>query len=65
MADRMEAVQLAMAAEVVACSRSLIAAPAVTVAELRFTAVRLSECLIDVMRIAESRGGRLGVRPPR
>ncbi|MFE9403698.1 hypothetical protein ACFYNY_18175 [Streptomyces sp. NPDC006530] len=58
-ADRMEAVQLGMAAQVVECARPLIAAPSATAAELRFAALRLSECLVDALRVAESRGGRL------
>ncbi|MFB7744557.1 MULTISPECIES: hypothetical protein [unclassified Streptomyces] len=62
-ADRLEAMQLAMAREVLDCAGSLIARPAATAVELRFAAVRLSECLRDALRIAESRGGRLGARP--
>ncbi|MFJ1897711.1 MULTISPECIES: hypothetical protein [unclassified Streptomyces] len=58
-ADQMEAVQLGTGAEVLDCARPIIAAPGAAVAELRFTASRLAECLTDALRIAESRGGRL------
>lgn len=58
-ADEIEAVQLAMGAEVLDCARPIIAATGATGTELRFTAIRLAECLADALRIAESRGGRL------
>ncbi|MFH8476703.1 hypothetical protein [Streptomyces sp. NPDC018000] len=58
-ADQMEVVQLGMGAEVLDCARPIIAADGATAKELRFTAVRLAECLTDALRIAESRGGRL------
>ncbi|WP_455352331.1 hypothetical protein [Streptomyces sp. SYSU K217416] len=58
-ADQMEAVQLGMAADVLQCAQPLIADRQATAAELRFAAARLSECLADALRIAESRGGRL------
>lgn len=58
-ADQMEAVQLAMRAEVLDCARPIIAAAGATVTELRFAAARLAEYLSDALRIAESRGGRL------
>ena len=59
LADEMEAVQLSMGAEVLDCAKPIIAAAGSTVAELRFTAVRLAECLTDALRVAESRGMRL------
>ncbi|WP_455356110.1 hypothetical protein [Streptomyces sp. SYSU K217416] len=59
-ADQIEAVQLGMGAEVLAYSRSLIGDGTASTEELRFSAARLSECLADALRVAESRGRRLG-----
>ncbi|MFE2939454.1 hypothetical protein ACFXKG_10420 [Streptomyces sp. NPDC059255] len=59
LADRMESVQLDTGAEVLRCARSLITDQRTTSRQLRFVATRLSECLTDVLRIAESRGARL------
>lgn len=58
-ADEMEAVQLSMGAEVLDCAKPIITAAGATVAELRFAAARLAECLTDALRISESRGMRL------
>ncbi|WP_246204319.1 hypothetical protein [Streptomyces tailanensis] len=61
LADEMEAVQLALAADVLGHARKVLDVPASPHTEVRFTAVRLAECLSDALRVAESRGGRLGV----
>ncbi|MCP3816623.1 hypothetical protein NLX86_00255 [Streptomyces sp. A3M-1-3] len=58
-ADQIEAVQLGMGAEVLTLARHLVTDRTATAEELRFTASRLSECLADALRVAESRGGRL------
>lgn len=59
LADEVERAQLASGAEVACCARPLIVEPEVTVRELRWTALRLLECLLDALRVAESRGARL------
>ncbi|MGW2838533.1 hypothetical protein ACWCWD_12125 [Streptomyces sp. NPDC001493] len=59
MADEMERTQMRMAVEVQEYAHAMTEDPDVTVLELRFVATRLSECLTDALRIAESRGGRL------
>lgn len=64
LADEMEAVQLALSEDVLGHSRAVLGAPAPPYSELRFVAARLAECLNDVLRVAESRGGRLGMPPP-
>ncbi|MDR3080135.1 MAG: hypothetical protein LBV60_04275 [Streptomyces sp.] len=58
LADRIEAEQLDAGREVLALSRGLLDDPDASRIELRFVARRLSECLGDAVRIAESRGGR-------
>jgi hypothetical protein len=58
-ADQMEDVQLGMGAEVLVCARPLLADHSASAAELRRAALRLSECLVDALRVAKSRGGRL------
>ncbi|GGZ98539.1 hypothetical protein GCM10010329_20070 [Streptomyces spiroverticillatus] len=58
-ADRMERVQLGMGAETLVLAQPLLADPSASETELRRTGVRLSECLADALRVAESRGGRL------
>ncbi|MCX5398880.1 hypothetical protein [Streptomyces sp. NBC_00102] len=59
MADEMERMQIRMAVEIQEYAHSLVEDADATVLELRFAATRLSECLTDALRIAESRGGRL------
>ncbi|WP_254647070.1 hypothetical protein [Streptomyces sp. GbtcB6] len=59
LADDFEAVQLAMGADVLSAARKVLADPMTPNAEVRYTALRLSECLTDALRIAESRGLRL------
>ncbi len=62
-ADQIEAVQLGMGSEVLTLARHLLMDSTSTVDELRFAARRLSECLADALRVAESRGRRLRSRP--
>ncbi|MBH1936308.1 hypothetical protein I5Q34_18845 [Streptomyces sp. AV19] len=59
LADEMEAVQLAVGAEVLELTRTVLGNPDAPTSELRYLGVRLSECLTDALRVAESRGARL------
>jgi hypothetical protein len=59
LADDYEAVPLAMGADVLKAASKVLADPMTPNAEVRYTALRLSECLSDALRIAESRGLRL------
>ncbi|MEU2268454.1 hypothetical protein ABZ568_19015 [Streptomyces olindensis] len=59
LADDIEAVQLDMAEDLLGHAGALLAERRVTSAELRYLALRLTESLRDVTRIAESRGARL------
>ncbi|MFE9456306.1 hypothetical protein [Streptomyces californicus] len=61
LADDMEDVQLDMGAEVLEAAGKILADPMAPHAEVRYTALRLSECLSDVLRVAESRGVRIPV----
>ncbi|MBZ9640085.1 hypothetical protein [Streptomyces sp. PSKA30] len=61
LADEMEAVQLAMAADVLGHARKVLDDPKAPYVEVRFAGLRLAECLSDAVRVAESRGVRLGV----
>ena len=58
-ADRIEAEMTANAEQVLANSRALLASQNVSAEALRFAIRRLTECLTDVLRIAEVRGERL------
>ncbi|MDX3375005.1 hypothetical protein PV390_11370 [Streptomyces sp. ME02-6991-2A] len=58
-ADAVEDLQLDMAYELLGHADGLLTEPGVTAPELHFLASRLSECLEQVQRIAESRGSRL------
>jgi hypothetical protein len=62
LADEMEAVQLDAGAELLHHARSMVGDPKTSASELRFAAARLSECLTDALRVAESRGARLTLR---
>ncbi|MDG9728108.1 MULTISPECIES: hypothetical protein [unclassified Streptomyces] len=62
LADETEARQLAEGLDVLRCARRLLHDPVSPNAEVRYTAIRLAECLADVLRVAESRGRRLPVR---
>lgn len=60
LADDMEAAQLDTAEELLRHTNDLLNGPAEAAArELRFCVHRLCEALRDVLRIAESRGGRV------
>jgi hypothetical protein len=61
LADDMETAQLAIGADMLGHAREVVADPASSNRELRFTVARLSECLFDALRVADSRGGRLRV----
>ncbi|MGW0576842.1 hypothetical protein ACWD25_12910 [Streptomyces sp. NPDC002920] len=65
LADEIEGVQLAMAVGLLTHADALLAEGRATDGELRYLARRLTECLRDVTRVAESRGSRLamGARP--
>ncbi|WNE97107.1 hypothetical protein PS467_18110 [Streptomyces luomodiensis] len=58
-ADEIEALQLAMGAGLLYHARALLGDRKADARELRFLAERLCEALRDVLRVAESRGGRL------
>ncbi|MFG3094091.1 hypothetical protein [Streptomyces sp. NPDC048202] len=65
MADVMEAEQVRDGCEVLAHARRLMeGSNQLDLHVLKFIAVRLAECLSDVLRVAESRGIRLGVADP-
>ncbi|WP_030236805.1 MULTISPECIES: hypothetical protein [unclassified Streptomyces] len=59
LADEIEDVHLGMADDLLAHAAELLAERRVTSAEVRYLALRLTECLRDVKRVAESRGARL------
>ncbi|MGC9538204.1 hypothetical protein [Streptomyces sp. UG1] len=59
LADQIETVQLGMADDLLGHAAELLAERRVTSGELHYLAQRLSECLRDVKRVAESRGARL------
>jgi hypothetical protein len=69
LADELEAEQLATAVDVLGLARPLLDDPASPYTEVRYTGLRLAECLADALRVAVSRGSRLpapeagGVRP--
>jgi len=58
-ADEIERVQLGMAGDLLGHAATLLAEPRATSGELHYLAGRLSESLVDIKRIAESRGARL------
>ncbi|WP_262703977.1 MULTISPECIES: hypothetical protein [Streptomyces] len=55
----MEAIQLKMGAEVLNHVQKILSDPKASATELRYAGARLSECLSDALRVAESRGARL------
>ncbi|NEW76247.1 hypothetical protein [Streptomyces rhizosphaericus] len=59
LADEMEAVQLTMGTEVLNHARKILSNANASKTELRYVGARLSECLCDALRVAESRGARL------
>jgi hypothetical protein len=58
LADAIEDVQLGMADDLLCHAAALLAERRVTSAELHYLALRLTESLRDVKRVAESRGAR-------
>ncbi|MFF5841802.1 hypothetical protein ACIP4T_01430 [Streptomyces massasporeus] len=62
LADEIEDVQIDMADHLLGHAAGLLRERRVTGAELRYLALRLSESLRDVTRVAESRGARLAHR---
>ncbi|MDX3226758.1 hypothetical protein [Streptomyces sp. ME19-01-6] len=58
-ADEIEALQVSMGKELLDHARALLGDRKAGVGELQFLADRLCEALRDVLRVAESRGGRL------
>ncbi|WP_254397155.1 hypothetical protein [Streptomyces sp. AC558_RSS880] len=50
---------MAVGLEMLGCARRVLDDPLSPNVEVRYTAVRLAECLADALRIAESRGRRL------
>jgi hypothetical protein len=63
LADDIEDIQLGMAGDLLGHAAELLAERRVTSAELHYLALRLTESLRDVKRVAESRGARLSCRP--
>ncbi|WP_327403635.1 hypothetical protein OG194_28470 [Streptomyces sp. NBC_01288] len=61
LADDFEAAQLGLGSDMVTEASTVLGNPMATHAEVRYATLRLSECLTDVLRIAESRGLRLSV----
>ncbi|MFE0803699.1 hypothetical protein [Streptomyces sp. NPDC058812] len=59
LADETEARQLAEGLDVCRSARRVLDDPLTPNAEVRYTAIRLTECLADALRVAESRGRRL------
>ncbi|WP_250399425.1 hypothetical protein [Streptomyces cellostaticus] len=59
LADETEDLQLSEGLEVLVAARKLLGDPLSPNVEVRYTAIRLSECLADALRVAESRGRRL------
>ncbi|MFF7648315.1 hypothetical protein ACFZCY_00350 [Streptomyces sp. NPDC007983] len=58
-ADEIEALQLNMGAQLLQHAHALLSDRKVSSGELRYLGHRLTEALRDVLRVAESRGGRL------
>ncbi|MFB6604535.1 hypothetical protein ACFCXR_18310 [Streptomyces noursei] len=61
LADDVEDVQLEMAGDVQEAAEKVLTDPMSPHAEVRYTAIRLTESLREVLRIAESRGARIPV----
>ncbi|RSN89938.1 hypothetical protein DMH26_28955 [Streptomyces sp. WAC 05379] len=59
LADNFEAAQLSVAEDILQRAVPVLEDPMAPHVEVRYAAVRLTECLRDVLRIAESRGLRL------
>ncbi|GAA1008590.1 hypothetical protein [Streptomyces sp. F-3] len=63
LADETEARQLAEGLEVLAEARKVLSNLLSPHVEVRYAAIRLSECLANALRVAESRGRRLLPQP--
>ncbi|SMF01619.1 hypothetical protein [Streptomyces sp. Amel2xC10] len=61
LADDMEATQLGIGEKVLLHAHELLRNPRATELEMRYLARQLTECLGDALRVAGSRGARLGV----
>lgn len=62
LADRLEAEQLKTGHAVLGLSRAMLESELeLTADEFAYVAQRLAECLTDALRVAESRGQRLGM----
>ncbi|MEU5594575.1 hypothetical protein [Streptomyces sp. NPDC020298] len=59
LADDTEALQLAEGLEILVEARRVLNDPLSPNVDVRYAAIRLTECLADVLRVAESRGRRL------
>ncbi|MET9824423.1 hypothetical protein ABZ038_22925 [Streptomyces sp. NPDC006349] len=59
LADETETRQLAEGMDVCRSAHRVLGDPLTPNAEVRYTAIRLTECLADALRVAESRGRRL------
>ncbi|MFB6948677.1 hypothetical protein ACFCXP_03480 [Streptomyces niveus] len=60
LADNVEAAQTSSGAAVLGGAKAVLADPKTGTRELRFALARVTESLGDVLRVAESRGARLG-----
>ncbi|MFJ6984969.1 MULTISPECIES: hypothetical protein [unclassified Streptomyces] len=63
LADDMEAAQLGIGQRVLVHAQALLTNPRATEPEIRYLTRQLTECLGDALRVAESRGDRLGISP--
>ncbi|MFG2939798.1 hypothetical protein [Streptomyces sp. NPDC048282] len=61
LADDLEAAQLATGTDVLGHARQVLDDPMSLYTEVRYAGIRLAECLVDALRVAESRGMRLVV----
>lgn len=61
LADDMEVVQLGIGEKVLVHAHALLSNPRATEPEMRYLARQLTECLGDALRVADSRGARLGI----
>ncbi|MER5518702.1 hypothetical protein [Streptomyces sp. NPDC002763] len=59
LADDLEAAQLATGTDVLDLAHRVLEDPMSTYTEVRYTGIRLAECLTDALRVAESRGMRM------
>ncbi|MFG2959898.1 hypothetical protein ACGF5O_40015 [Streptomyces sp. NPDC048291] len=59
LADDLEAAQLATGTDLLGRARLVLEDPMSPYTEVRYTGIRLAECLTDALRVAESRGLRI------